>query len=212
MPGVRDPRVPPRRRGPGWVAAAVIAAVMLVLAGGGVTVYLLANDAGPATTAGAAARYAEPPDRCTLLDAALVESWAGKPVSSEPEATRFPAEAGGAVDGCAFDLQQENVNTFKVFAGVDGDPKGRYATTQEAYKMIYKAVSRPVSGLGAEATTYAQQGGDTRRIQAGLVLYHDNLFLEVRFLAGGTEPWNPDEVQGHLADVARGIMGKLPKS
>ena len=188
----------------------VVASVVLVLGLTAVGVYLLTRDSEPAATN--AAQYGAPPDRCTLLDPTQVQSWAGTPKSTEPEKSSFPANLGGDVDGCSHDFTLETINTVKAFVGTDGHAKERHDYTVEAFKVVPSMVTKPISGLGTAATGYTQQGNDKRRIQAGLVLHDNNLYLELRFLAGGTKTWNGEEVQSHLVDVARAIMAKVPKA
>jgi hypothetical protein len=203
---------PPRRRGRGWIIFGVIAAVVLVLCVGGVAVVLFASDGAKdkKPTTASNNRYNNPPDRCTLLDASMVDGWAGTTQYNSADKSSFPDNLGGSVDGCSFVQRLAELNTLSIYVATDGHAAGRYDYTLKAYKAFNQAfVIKPVAGLGSAASSLVFQQAEKRKIQASVFLQDGTLFLEVRFNAGGTEPWNPDEVVGHLTDVSRAILAKL---
>ncbi|MER7007350.1 hypothetical protein ABT297_30505 [Dactylosporangium sp. NPDC000555] len=63
------------------------------------------------------------------------------------------------------------------------------------------------------------QGFYTRRLSAGdkrieaiLVCFDQNLYVEVRFTAGGTEPWDSAAMKTNMTALAKAMMTKVPKA
>ncbi len=215
QPGPPPPgRAPRRRSGRGWLVAGGIVALVLVLCLGGVSVYLMTDgDAKPTATASDSSKqYGAPPDPCTLLDDSMVEGWAGKLKSSKPEKATYPADLGGDVDGCRYDLQVGVVTSLQLFVSANGHAKEKYDRRVDGYKHG-SSVVRSIPGLGAAATGYTEYGSnDKKQIYAGLTTYDNNLHLEIRFVGGGNKPWIADEVERNLVGVARAVTAKVPVS
>jgi hypothetical protein len=191
-----------------------ILALVLVLGLGCVGVYLLTDgDAEPtATKTNSSKQYGAPPDPCALLDDSMVEGWAGKLKSSKPEKAVYPAELGGDVDGCRYELQLGVVTSLQLFVSANGHAKEKYDRRVEGYKHG-SSVVRSIPGLGAAATGYSEHGSnDKSLIYAGLTTYDNNLHLEIRFVGGGSKPWSADEVERNLVGVARAVTAKVPVS
>jgi len=194
------------------IAGVIVVGVLGLCCVGGTGVYFLGSRAKPAsTTAAAAKKYGTLPDPCTLLAASMVESWAGAVFPGAPDDHALSGDANGKVGGCAYDLRADSVNTFVLHVATDGDATARYDSTVKAFK-VFSHTTSPVTGLGAAATSYANQGAETRQIQAGVTLRDGNLYLEIHFQAGGTKPWDPAEVGRHMVDVARAITAEVPKA
>ncbi|MEV6923407.1 hypothetical protein AB0M46_02675 [Dactylosporangium sp. NPDC051485] len=156
----------------------------------------------------AAGGYKQPTDPCALADPSLlgprVGTGAGEPVE---EKTRF------TLNGCEYFLAAaDGAQGLKAFANVDGDTAARYNESAEVYPKISGFDDEKVTGCGSLGFYTRRLSAGDKRIEAILVCVDQNLYVEVRFTAGGTEPWDSDAMKTNMAALVNGMMTKVPKA
>ena len=72
-------------------------------------------------------------------------------------------------------------------------------------------VSEPVGGLGTKAMYAVRLSAENQRIESTLGLVDADLYLEVRFMGGGSKPWDGADMRERLTKIARATMTKLAK-
>jgi hypothetical protein len=163
-----------------------------------------------ASSAAPAGTYSVPADVCALADATLLPPEAGEAGegSAIKEDTRY------TLTGCSFDLQGEDaINAFKLFVVVDDLAPARFTESSNMWlgNTIPGYVGERVSGLGTAAVYAARRSAEKRRIETVLAVHHDNLYVEARFMGGGSKEWDAAGVKDGLVAVVRTAMRKVPR-
>ncbi|MFG2042882.1 hypothetical protein [Dactylosporangium sp. NPDC048998] len=194
----------------GVFALCLVLGTVLVLADGNGDQPAATNPATPAATQAAnpAGGYKQPTDPCALADPSLlgprVGTGTGEPVE---EKTRY------TLNGCEYFLSAaDGAQGLKTFANVDGDTAARYKESAEVYPKISGFDDEKVTGCGSQGFYTRRLSAGDKRIEAILVCVDQNLYVEVRFTAGGTEPWDSDAMKTNMAALAKGMMAKIPKA
>jgi hypothetical protein len=160
----------------------------------------------------AARSYAQPPNVCTVADASLLGAEAGKPNEGyvEKEDTKF------AMNGCIIDMvAPDAINTLKLFVAVDGDAAARYAQSDELWNGQFKPpgyVQESIAELGTKAVYAVRLTAENRRIEQALALYDGNLYIEARFMGGGSKEWDATAMRERVLTLVRDAMGKVPRA
>jgi hypothetical protein len=205
---------PAPKRGRGLLIGGIVVGVVVVLLCGIGIVAVLASGDSPRPRAAAgnpapANGYVQPPDLCALADP--VPFNAGTPSEGRVE----KEDAGSfSLSGCVMDLQASDANnTLKVFAAVDGNARARHDQFQRAWDsgLVSGFKDEQIAGLGTKALYVVRQTAQNRRIEAVLGLYEANLYLEVRFIAGGSKEWDAALVKQRVLDAGRHAMSKVPR-
>ena len=203
---------PAPKRGRGLlIGGIVVGAVVVLLCGIGI-VAVLASGGSPSPRAAGnpapAAGYRQPSDLCALADPLPFN--AGTPSEGRVE----KEDAGSfSLSGCVMDLKASDANnTFKVFAAVDGNARARHDQFQRAWDsgLVSGFKDEQIAGLGTKALYVVRQTAQNRRIEAFVGLYEANLYLEVRFIAGGSKEWDAALVRQRVLAAARHALGKVP--
>ncbi|MER7274837.1 hypothetical protein ABT369_10300 [Dactylosporangium sp. NPDC000244] len=214
LPASRSPR---RRNVLGLVLGLVGGVIVLCLVLGAVLVLADGNDDKPATNSASPAAtraanpgggYKQPTDRCALADPSLLGPRAGTG-AGEPleEKTKY------TLNGCEYSLSAaDGVQTLKVFANVDDDTAARYQESSDAYPKISGFNDEKVTGCGSQGFYSRRLSAGDKRIEAVLVCVEQNLYVEVRFNAGGTAPWDSDAMKTNMTALVKGVMAKTPKA
>ncbi|HWB79411.1 MAG TPA: hypothetical protein VG755_30825 [Nannocystaceae bacterium] len=154
----------------------------------------------------AAAAYAAPASPCGLADLAPLDAGTPNDGSVEREGTDL------VIPVCTYDLSGETINTFKLLVAVDDKADARYTQTEEVFaSMGLGFVSEPVSSLGSKALYAVRLTAENQRIESTLALVDRDLYLELRFMGGGTKPWDAAAMRERMTKVATAAMTKLRK-
>ncbi|WP_433074198.1 hypothetical protein ACQP1P_26945 [Dactylosporangium sp. CA-052675] len=194
----------------GVVVLCVVLGAVFVLADGKDDKPATTNSASPAATRAAepAGGYKQPTDRCALADPSLLGPRAGTG-TGEPleEKTRY------TLNGCEYSLSAaDGFQELKVFANVDGDTAARYKESADTYPKISGFDDEKVTGCGSQGFYARRLSSGDKRIEAVIVCVEQNLYVEVRFNAGGTEPWDSGAMKTNMTALVKGVMAKTPKA
>ncbi|GAA2340164.1 hypothetical protein [Dactylosporangium salmoneum] len=195
----------------GVFALCVVLGTVLVLADGRGEQPAVTNSATPAAAGAAtpaAGGYKQPTDPCALADPSLLGPRAGTGTGEAvEEKTRY------TLNGCDYFLSAaDGAQGLKVFANVDGDTAARYKESADVYPKVSGFNNEKLSGCGSQGFYTRRLSAGDKRIEAVLVCVEQNLYVEVRFTAGGTEPWDSDAMKSNMAALVKGMMTKVPKA
>ncbi|MEV8512571.1 hypothetical protein [Dactylosporangium sp. NPDC051484] len=188
--------------------------LVLVLADGNGDQPVATNSATQAATPAAtragnpAGGYKQPTDLCALADPSLLGPRVGTG-TAEPveEKTRY------TLNGCEYFLSAaDGAQGLKTFANVDGDTAARYKESAEVYPKIAGFDDEKVTGCGSQGFYIRRLSAGDKRIEATLVCTDQNLYVEVRFTAGGNEPWDSDAMKTNMVALVKGMLTKVPKA
>lgn len=166
------------------------------------------TEPAPDAKTSAAAAYAAPASPCGVADLAPLGPDAGKPGdgSVESEGTDL------VIPVCSYDLAADAINTFKLLVAVDDKAQARYQQTEEVFaSMGLGFVTEPVAGLGTKALYAVRLTAENQRIESTLALVDRDLYLELRFMGGGSKPWDGADMRDRLTKIAGGALTKLTK-
>ncbi len=156
----------------------------------------------------AAKGYAAPATPCGIADLSLL----GPDVGTANEGTVETEGIDTKLTGCTYDLSGETINTFKLLVNVGADAETRFALSEQVWSQgIPGFVSEPVTGLGAKAIYAVRLTAENQRIESTLAMIDGELYLEARFMGGGTKAWDGADMRERLTKVARAAMTKLAK-
>ncbi|MGI5238309.1 hypothetical protein [Dactylosporangium sp. CA-139066] len=219
--GVPNSSVPKKKSRLGLILGIVGGVLVLCCAGGFVAALSVQSDKTPhapataagagATTApaaGAAAKYKQPGDPCALGDLKLLGPRTG-------DGKGEPTEEKGdlPLPGCDYYLAAaDGAQEVKAFAVADDKTAARFKQASDLYPGIAGFSGDKVSGCGAQAFFAKRLSYGDKRIEALLVCSEANLYVEVRFNAGGNEPWNADTMRTNMVAFAGAMIGAVPKN
>ncbi|GGM41105.1 hypothetical protein ACFFX1_18270 [Dactylosporangium sucinum] len=209
--------VPPKKSRLGLVLG-IVAVVLVLCAGGGIALLLSVDTsddtptaAGTSAAATAKAQgggYRQPSDPCSLADLKVLgpRVGAGKGEATE-EKTRF------TLTGCEYFLAAaDGAQEVKAFANVDGDTAARYKESADVYPKITGFSQDKVTGCGAQGFFTKRLSSGDQRLEAILVCTDQNLYVEVRFNAGGKEAWDAAAMRANMVKLVNGMIANVPKA
>ncbi|MET7403335.1 hypothetical protein ABZS66_58665 [Dactylosporangium sp. NPDC005572] len=210
--------VPPKKSRLGLILG-IVAVVLVLCAGGGIALLLAVDtsadtpaaagrSSAPAVkeTGNAGSGYQQPADPCALADVKVLGPRVGEG-KGEPteEKTRF------TLTGCEYFLAADDgAQELKAFANVDGDTAARYKESAGVYPKITGFSEDKVTGCGSQGFFTKRLSSGDQRIEAILVCTDRNLYVEVRFNAGGKEAWDAAAVRGNMVKLVNGMIAHVP--
>ncbi|WP_238006862.1 hypothetical protein KZZ52_24775 [Dactylosporangium sp. AC04546] len=208
--------VPPKKSRLGLILG-IVAVVLVLCVGGGIALLLTVDTstdtpaaAGTSPTAGGGTKsgYQQPADPCALADLKVLGPRVGEG-SGEPteEKTRF------TLTGCEYFLAAaDGAQELKAFANVDGDTAARYKESAEVYPKITGFSQDKVTGCGSQGFFTKRLSSGDQRLEAVLVCTDRNLYVEVRFNAGGKEAWDAAAMRANMVKLVNGMIAHVPSA
>jgi hypothetical protein len=219
--GVPHSAVPKKKSRLGLVLG-IVGGVLALCCGGGIVAVLTVDtdkktaDTGKKTVdtdkktaaTAAASTYKQPGDPCALGDLKLLGPRVGE---GKGESTQETGDL--PLTGCDYFLAADDgAQEVKAFAAADDKTAARYDQAWKLYPNMTGFSGEKVGGCGAQAFFTKRLSYGDKRIEAQLVCSQDNLYVEVRFNAGGNEPWDAAAMRGNLVAFANAMIAATPKA
>jgi hypothetical protein len=210
---------PPKKSKLGLILG-IVGGVLVLCCGGGIALALTVDtgkQSKPSKPAAAAssqaaparkAAYKQPADPCALADLTVLGPRVGEG-KGEPseEKTKF------TLTGCEYFLAAgDGAQEVKAFANADGDTAARYQESAGIYPKISGFDDQKVSGCGSQAFFTKRLSYGDKRVEAILVCTDQNLYVEVRFNAGGNQAWDAAALQQNMVKLVNGMIAKVPQA
>ena len=203
---------PPKQKSKLGLILGVIGGVVVLCCAGGI-VLVLTVDTGkkpvtrtttaPALPAGPG--YQQPADRCALADLTVLGSRVGTGEGRVFEEDSTP--------GCDYYLRADDgVQEVKAFTVVGDDAATRYGKDADIYTKMNGFTFQKVSGCGSQGISVVRVDGGDKRINVTVACLDQNLYVKVRFIAGGNQAWQADVMRDNMIKLANGMIAKIPKA
>ena len=101
---------------------------------------------------------------------------------------------------------------MRVLLATDGSNEARAATEWlRRFPLPADREVRVLSVVRPPLMPAVRVSAENQRIESNLALLDRDLYIEVRFMGGGTKAWDAADMRDRLTKVARAAMTKLAK-